>query len=101
MSKEDKKKSTPDAVRLRRLRKALGYKSGAEFARFLGISKARWWNFENGYPLPREMVFLLCKKIDGLTSDWIYFGREQFLTVDLRDKLRQPNGAPSNGKRQR
>ena len=82
-------KPTPGALRLRHLRKVLGYKTGAEFARCLGISPARWWNFENDYPLPREMVFLLCENIDGLTADWLYFGREQFLTVDLRERLRK------------
>jgi transcriptional regulator with XRE-family HTH domain len=82
---------------MRRLRSGLDFKSAAAFARFLGISKARWNNFENGYPLPREMIYLLCAKIDGLTSDWIYFGRPRGLSVDLADRLGAMTDAIPNG----
>ena len=83
------KELTPDALRLRRLRQALNFKSDAEMARFLGISKARWSNYTNGYPLPREMVYLLCEKIDWLTSDWLYFGRTGGLPGEKRKKRRR------------
>ena len=100
------KELSPDALRMRRLRQALNFKSAAEFARFLGISKARWSNFENNHPLPREMIYLLCEKIDGLTSDWIYFGRPRGLSVDLAERLGAlgpdaiPNG-PATKRRKR
>ena len=96
------KELSPDALRLRRLREVLDYKSGAEFARFLGISKARWSNFENGYPLPREMIYLLCEKIDWLTSDWLYFGRTGGLPADKIKQLADPipNG-PATKRRKR
>jgi transcriptional regulator with XRE-family HTH domain len=80
-----------------RLRLALGFQQAAKFARFLGVSKGRWNNFERGYPLPREMIFLLCEKIDGLTSDWIYFGRSRGLSVDLAHRLGEFDGATPNG----
>lgn len=95
-------KLSPDALRMRRLRTALGYKSATEFARFLGISKAHWSNFENGYPLPRQMMYLLCEKIDWLTSDWLYFGRTGGIPEDKVKLLAEPipNG-PATKRRKR
>lgn len=87
---------------MRRLRAALGFKTGAEFSRFLGISKAHWSNFENGYPLPRKMIYLLCEKIDWLTSDWIYFGRTGGLPADKIKLLADATlNGPSTKRRKR
>jgi transcriptional regulator with XRE-family HTH domain len=92
-----KPKPDPTTTRIIRLRERLGYKHGAAFARFLGVSKARWNNFERGYPLSKEMIFLLCEKIDGLTSDWLYFGRTRGMTDDLLVRLGERNGSVPNG----
>jgi transcriptional regulator with XRE-family HTH domain len=86
-------KKDPTALRLKRLRTAKGFNSGAEFARFLGVSKARWNNFERGFPMPREMIELLCKdKIPGLTSDWLYWGDAGGLSVELARQLGELDG---------
>lgn len=89
-----KKKSSPppknktapgdqQAERLIRLRIALGYPTANGFAAFLQVSQQRWANYENGFPLSREMIFLLVRSIPGLTSDWLYFGKPAGLPLDL------------------
>src|SRR4051794_19375890 len=89
-SKPAKAKPAPDsdqAERLVRLRKALGYPTASAFAKFLGIGQQRWANFENGFPLSREVIFLLVRSVPGLTSDWLYFGKSDGLPVDLARRL--------------
>jgi transcriptional regulator with XRE-family HTH domain len=99
-----RRRITPDptALRLRHLSHALGYGSGAHFARFLGISKGRWNNFERGFPLSRDIIFLLCEKVDGLTSDWLYFGKTAGLPMGLARKLGEaPPEPPPAGRKRR
>ena len=97
-----KKTYDPTAARLKQLRKAMGYTEAAKFARFLGVSKARWSNYENGYPLPREMIFLLCEKINWLTSDWLYFGRTGGLPSErLAELAGEPDGPATKQRKRR
>jgi hypothetical protein len=73
---------------MRKLRRALGYYHASTFASFLGIDANRWTNVENGFPLSKELAFLLVRKIPGLTLEWIYFGRiETSLSIGLARKL--------------
>lgn len=97
-----KKKSGPkpladegQAERLVRLREALGYPKANGFAAFLGIGQQRWANFENGYPLSREIIFRLVQSVPGLTSDWLYFGKSDGLPLDLARRLGEL-GPPGN-----
>lgn len=75
------------AERLVRLREAFGYPTASAFSQFLEIGQQRWANYENGFPLSREIVFLLVRSIPGLTSDWLYFGKSDGLPVDLARRL--------------
>ena len=75
------------AERLKRLRETLGYPTATAFAKFLDVGQQRWANYENGYPLSREMVFRLVQSIPGLSSDWLYFARPGGLSVDLARRL--------------
>jgi hypothetical protein len=97
-----KKKSKPkpaaderQAERLVRLREALGYPTATAFAAFLNIGQQRWANFENGFPLSREIIFRLVQSVPGLTSDWLYFGKPDGLPVDLARRLGEL-GPPGN-----
>jgi hypothetical protein len=60
-----------------RLRQLRLYKAmtGPKFAEWLGIEYPRWNNFERGYPLPMKVALLICRKMPGVTLDWLY--REQ------------------------
>jgi hypothetical protein len=55
----------------------------------MGMSLARYSNFENGYPLPRDAAITIVTRVPGLTTDWLFMGREAGLSVDLRRRLRQ------------
>jgi hypothetical protein len=102
-----KKKSTKpkpvadegQAERLVRLRESMGYPTATAFAVFLDIGQQRWANYENGYPLSREIVFRLVQSIPGLTSDWLYFGATGGLPVDLARRLGElgPPGKRTTG----
>lgn len=67
-------KEAPQAKRLRRLRIALGFDSQLDFANLLKIEKSRWNNFENGYPLSRDMARRLIEKFPGITRDYLEDG---------------------------
>lgn len=73
--------------RLRHLRQALGYRHANTFAAWLGIPSSRWNNLENGYPLSKEVAFLLVRKISGLSLDWLYFGRTDALSMRIGRRL--------------
>ena len=72
------------------------FKKAAPFARFLGVSRGRWNNYERGFPLNQEMVFLLCEKCDGLTPDWIYFGLTGNLSMAMARRLGVLDGSFSS-----
>jgi hypothetical protein len=76
------------AKRLRILREAEGEDS-------LGLGRAHGAegassnsNYENGYPLPRDPAIVLAREIPGLTTDWLFMGREEGLSFGLRRRLR-------------
>ncbi len=74
--------------RLRLLRRAAGYKTQAAFARGLGISPQRYCNSESDYPLSLDVAHLIVALVPGCTLDWLYYGIEAELTVDLLQRLR-------------
>ena len=80
--------------RLRPLRKSLGYEYANTFARHLGIQDNRWTNLENGYPLSREMAFLLVRKVSGLSLDWLWRGKTDGLSRSLGQRLGEFPAAP-------
>lgn len=75
------------AGRLRLLRRAISGENQALFAAKVGIEYKRWNNFENDYPLPRDMAIALVRKIPGLSLDWIYLGRTETLAFPLQREL--------------
>jgi transcriptional regulator with XRE-family HTH domain len=94
------KKTKTVGRRLRHLRQALNYQYGSTFARHLGITDARWYNLENGYPLSKEVAFLLVQKVSGLSLDWLYFGRTDGLSRSLGQRLGEfPEEPPTPSRR--
>jgi hypothetical protein len=85
--KESGGRASPVAQRLRQLRAALGEENAAAFARRLGITEARWHNFENGYPLSNEVAIRLVQSVPGLTLDWLYLGATAGLGLDMAVRL--------------
>ena len=86
------------AKRLRLLRIAEGEDSSGAWARRMGMSGPQYSNYENGIPLSRNAAITLATRVPGLTTDWLFMGREEGLSVDLCRRLRQaalvdPEGA--------
>jgi hypothetical protein len=78
--------SSPVAKRLIALRESMEM-NGPQFAAFIGIDYSRWHNFERGLPLSIAVATLLCKKIPGLSLDWLYQGRPEGLSFALAMRL--------------
>lgn len=88
---------TGQADRLKRLREALGYDTALGFAKMLGVVPQRWYNFENGLPLSKEIAFQLVRTVPGLTLDWLFFGKPDGLPLELARRLGEvPRLPPGN-----
>jgi hypothetical protein len=86
--------------RLRHMRRALGYRHANMFAAYLGVPPTRWNNLENGFPLSKEISFLLLRKVSGLSLDWLYFGRTDGLSERLGQRLGEfPEDGPTPSRR--
>ena len=96
-------KASPDdldnvaiARRLRILRHHIaGSEQGSQvrFATRIGIEYRRWNNFERGYPISRDMAVHLTRSIPGLTTDWLFLGREDGLATKLQRELTEAGKA--------
>jgi hypothetical protein len=94
---------SPQAERLRQLREAMGFTASNEFAEWLGITAQRWNNFENGYPLSRDVGKRLTQQIPGLTLDWLEIGYAAGLSFDMVQRLGigERSKPPPNGPQHR
>lgn len=80
-------KNSAIARRLRVLRKAEGDPRPIIWARRVGWSISQLSNYESGVPLSKNAAIGLATLIPGLTTDWLFLGREQGLSVDLLRRL--------------
>ena len=80
-------KNSPIARRLRVLRKAEADTRPVVWARRVGWSISQLSNYESGTPLSKNAAIGLAKLIPGLTTDWLFLGREQGLSVDLLRRI--------------
>jgi hypothetical protein len=55
----------------------------------MGMTLPQLSNFENGVPLSRNAAILLATRVPGLTTDWLWLGRLEGLSVDLRRRLEE------------
>jgi hypothetical protein len=74
-------------ARIKLLREITSGDSQNHFADKIGIDMKRWNNFERGYPLPRDVAFLLVDKLPGMSVDWIWFGWTGNLSPEWKRKL--------------
>ena len=80
-------KHSPIARRLRVLRKAEGDPRPVVWAHRVGWSISQLSNYESGVPLSKKSAIGLATLIPGLTTDWLFLGREQGLSVDMLRRL--------------
>lgn len=73
--------------RLRLLREIISGENQQEFAERLGIDMKRWNNYERGYPVPREVAFLLMEKFPGISIEWVWFGMKGNMSKHYMDRI--------------
>jgi hypothetical protein len=56
-------------------------------ARLLGVSIQRWSNVTRGLPLGMDLTRRLVTRFPGLTTDWLWFGRTDGMSVEMAKAL--------------
>src|SRR3974390_753952 len=74
--------------RLRLLREIISGERQADFARRLGIPAKRWNNYERGFPVSREIAFMIWHAFPGMSIEWIWFGATGNLSEYYRERIR-------------
>ena len=74
-------------VRLAILKEITDADSQQAIASKLGIAMKRWNNYERGYPIPREIAFILREKLPGMSAEWLWFGDEGNLSPQFKKKI--------------
>lgn len=83
-------KSQGEAIRRRLvvIRTHVAGNNQSEFARKLGIERSRWANFELGYPVTLNVLFLMLKAVEGVTIEYIIDGNyDRVKPAKLRHRL--------------
>lgn len=75
--------------RITRLWKALGYKTSKDFADKIGASPQRLNGVENGKPLGRDLANKMIQAVPGLSTDWLWYGVPDGLSVALARSLEE------------
>lgn len=88
-TKESGGRESPGAKRLRLLRRAEGGDNSSTWAKRMGMTLPQLSNYENGVPLSKTAAITMAKRVPGLTTDWLFMGREEGLSVDLRRRLHE------------
>jgi len=74
-----KPKDMASAERMRALRAYMGYDEAKKFAEFLGVAPGTYYHVENGKPISKAIAFAMCRKIPGMTLDWVWLGKNDKL----------------------
>ena len=88
MSNEEGRIDMTRGARMRHIREALGYAGQKDFAEAIGITKSRWNNVENGYPVSEALAATLCSRFPGMSRDYIQDGETRGLTMEMIKLLR-------------
>ncbi|QIO34357.1 hypothetical protein [Bradyrhizobium sp. 1(2017)] len=73
--------------RLRLLREAVAAGSQQVIADKLKIDMKRWNNYERGYPIPREIAFILKAQTGESLAEWLWWGDTGNLSPQFTRKL--------------
>ncbi|MBR0741199.1 hypothetical protein JQ581_30130 [Bradyrhizobium liaoningense] len=74
--------------RLQLLRQIVSGENQQDFAARIGIDAKRWNNYEQGYPMPRHVGMMLMTKLDGMSIDWIWYGKTGNLSGKYLEAIR-------------
>lgn len=86
-SRETGGRFAPTAIRMRAVRLASAYPSRKDFANFLGITVPSLSNFENGFPLSRNLQDRVIAKMPWVSRSWLVDGDEASLTGTALQRL--------------
>lgn len=91
------RKAKERGERLRAIRERLHQiASQKAFAELLGVSKKRYGNWENGYRIPEDKARKIKDITPGIDGDFIFWGDEDGLTVEILRKLKSSLRPPQN-----
>lgn len=86
-SKETGGRFAPTAIRMRVIRRASGRPTPELFCEFLGISRSRLSNVENGTPIGRGLQDIIVAKMPWVSRSYLMDGNEDALTGFTLQKL--------------
>lgn len=75
-------------VRLQLFKEVIAAGSQQQVADALEIDMKRWNNYERGYPIPREIAFLIMEKFPGMSAEWLWFGMMGNLSPQYTKKIK-------------
>ncbi len=75
------------AIRMRAIRRASAHPGIEAFCKFLGITRSRLSNVENGHPISRQMQDLIVQKMPWVSRSYLVDGNEDALTGFTLQKL--------------
>ena len=83
------KEAAERSARLRAIRERIHQmRSQRAFADELGVPDTRYRNWENGKPIPTDEAKKIIDITPGMTGDYIFWGIESGLAVDILKKLK-------------
>jgi hypothetical protein len=77
----------PTAIRLRAIRRASAHTTPEAFCNFLGITRSRLSNAENGFPISRQLQDIIVAKLPWVSRSYLVDGSEDALTGFTLQKL--------------
>lgn len=75
------------AIRMRAIRRASAFPAPEAFCKFLGITRSRLSNVENGFPISRGLQEIIVKKLPWISRSYLADGHEDALTGFTLQKL--------------
>lgn len=85
--KEQAGRFAATAIRMRAIRRASAYPTPEAFCKFLGITRSRLSNVENGFPISRQMQDMIVRKLPWVSRSYLVDGNEDALTGFTLQKL--------------
>lgn len=80
--------------RLRRLRRAFGFKTAADFAADLGVEQRRVQDLERGKTRVTEWLLQAVSQRTSGAAEWLFMGNDSFISPGVQERLRAATDAP-------
>jgi len=74
-------------IRRLQILRAITGDNQTEFSKRFGLEHGRWSRYETGYPIPRELAWLIHDKFPGMSIEWLWFGSTASLSPKYRDAI--------------